>query len=1542
MKHACATHTAAAFLLLLLFNQLMSQITLNMSTDVLVFADKDSSHALNNVKEMADSGTIESLVNFIDYRNIEEHVRVLSSYSRFTGYPGCTKAAKYIAEQLESYGLKPFLQNYTIVVPFDEGATLTTIEENPLKINIFPMLPNLACPPATPALEGRLIYGGKGSLKDLMGLPLNDSVVMLEFNSGYSWLNAAQFGAKAFLFIEPTSTTSYEADSKRINIPVNIPRFYVLRKDAERLLQRLNDGDSEELRVHIRSQIRWETREAQNVVTLIKGQINETIAIFSFYDAFSVVPSIAHDADAAAGVATWLEIARYFSLNKPLRNVMLVSFSGHFQTLAGGIAFVDEYIFGEKLNSELGYYSYGKTIKIALGLDISTDSPSACLAWGTSQGNSLIKIGRVGYAYIREIIKPVFYESAPSLQLSRDEQLTKELQQPIYEGSLVYYLNTILANKNGYKYMIGDRITQIGDSQPLYPLAVTPYMRLESQLIVQAGGIGLTIHTSRANRLHWGLPIGSLNNFNLKNLRPQAEFSLCLAYLYVWLAPEIFNRYVNMPGWTKWDGTGLGWPRFEGKVLTFNTSLGKYVEVPDALIMFHSLRSPDFEIVLKSNKEGSYRAIGFQTAVFGTATENIPYHALAFVVNETTGNVEYAPDSGVFGAAYSQSFIYWLRGVSKEVEELSIPLFKCGLIALHGLIDPSLMSIKTSFKVRVNDVFSHAELMSFSESGVFNDCYSLGTQAKISNGIPVSEISSIILPIFVPPDTHSEILLYIGPTLVGILNNGSNGLTVKSGQTIHVFAPLKIASDVLLLNDKRLNTLHTYGIYSGMNMSEIRQLQASQYLKMATIALLNRDYERCVHYSYKSWNYVIESYLEVKNMFIDTINSIAFISLLTLLFSILLERLVFSSTGLKRAFVIISIFAFITILCSRLHPGYYLASNMGLVLLALSSIFMLLPAIMLLFSMASHQLFLIKEEYRGIEAPPIDKLSAFLLSLFYGVANMRKRKFRSTLTLSSVIAIAFAITLLTGINSYSWANVIPENLEHGYVPYEGYMLRTTEWSFATQVPQGLSNTLLRYLEYQFPRSIIAPRVLSPIMLNPPYYSLILLDGLPRDIAKAPIRGVMGLSVMEPKLIKDWNNSIIAGRWFGNDEGFECLVSSDIAMNAEIRIGQNISWADKDFLVVGIFDPAKVGRDIDGEPITPRDFGEISRTTTRVLPRVPHLENGFIIVPWKTLLRMGGEIMSIAVKTDDVSTETAISLAFETGAHVYAVTILEGRAVVLKYSKTNVIITSGFDYLLIPLIIGALIIANTMLGSVYERRKDIFTFSVVGLSLTQIFSMFLAEAIVYGGIGTFLGYLLAMIVANVSKNFQIIILFNFTSGYVILALSTVILTMLAAMSLPFLSVAQIATPSLERKWKVSRPKGDYWDIRFPLLIGEDEFSAFLVFVKEYLENQSGDVLSLYNLKSTEISNVRLQDGSQELALHAIMDLLPPELGVSQEILVAGTWDPQRSRYSLHVVTKRLSGTHDDWVRRNTVILNILRKRFLLWKGLTTDEKSRFKR
>ena len=69
-------------------------------------------------------------------------------------------------------------------------------------------------------------------------------------------------------------------------------------------------------------------------------------------------------------------------------------------------------------------------------------------------------------------------------------------------------------------------------------------------------------------------------------------------------------------------------------------------------------------------------------------------------------------------------------------------------------------------------------------------------------------------------------------------------------------------------------------------------------------------------------------------------------------------------------------------------------------------------------------------------------------------------------------------------------------------------------------------------------------------------------------------------------------------------------------------------------------------------------------------------------------------------------------------------------------------------LFIPLVIAALIIFNTMLNSVAERKGEIHVYASLGLAPMHVGALFLAEAATYGLMGSVFGYIVGQGAATV--------------------------------------------------------------------------------------------------------------------------------------------------------------------------------------------------
>lgn len=173
------------------------------------------------------------------------------------------------------------------------------------------------------------------------------SIILTDFNSSTKWINATMIGAKAVIFIEPETTIRGEAENKFLTVPANIPRFWISKEDANRLMKMLgpDGGANTKITAKLSGTVTWENETGHNVRGFLEGSEpelqNELVVIQSYYDSMSVVPQSAPGADTTAGIATMLELARLFSKPefRPGRSILFLATDGHFQGLAGMRAF---------------------------------------------------------------------------------------------------------------------------------------------------------------------------------------------------------------------------------------------------------------------------------------------------------------------------------------------------------------------------------------------------------------------------------------------------------------------------------------------------------------------------------------------------------------------------------------------------------------------------------------------------------------------------------------------------------------------------------------------------------------------------------------------------------------------------------------------------------------------------------------------------------------------------------------------------------------------------------------------------------------------------------------------------------------------------------------------------------------------------------------------------------------------------------------------------------------------------------------------------
>ncbi|MEM4297683.1 MAG: M28 family peptidase, partial [Nitrososphaerota archaeon] len=231
-------------------------------------------------------------------------------------------------------------------MPFDEGSFIELeLGGEKVKFDAFAVWPNGPHPSMTrrEGVSGHLIYVGRGELEDFDGKDVVGSVVLMDYSSGSNWLNAAKLGARAVIFIEPPTVPHYlDSLKKFIDAPLNFPRLYVTGDTGEKLKEAADKGAS----VTIFVRMRYIETTAYNVVGSLNGtnSADPTTMIFTArFDSWSAVPALSPGAMEAIPPALLLELARYYSENKPNGTAWFLFFSGHWQGLTGPRNFVDNF-----------------------------------------------------------------------------------------------------------------------------------------------------------------------------------------------------------------------------------------------------------------------------------------------------------------------------------------------------------------------------------------------------------------------------------------------------------------------------------------------------------------------------------------------------------------------------------------------------------------------------------------------------------------------------------------------------------------------------------------------------------------------------------------------------------------------------------------------------------------------------------------------------------------------------------------------------------------------------------------------------------------------------------------------------------------------------------------------------------------------------------------------------------------------------------------------------------------------------------------------
>ena len=1480
------------------------------------------------VPETIPDSDVRSIVADVQRVNLKNHIANLSSHpSRVTGYEGADSAANYIEKQLSLIGLTDVRrETFNVTVPIDKGANLKIKNRN---LKLFSLWPNGVRTSTLPAegLRGHLIDVGKGTLAELDGKQIKDCIALMKFGSGNNYVQVRALGAQAIIFYDAGNVTRGESAEKFLQVPVDIPRFWIGTSEADFLFKELSESLENVL---ISATMEWEQVEGHNIIAVLPGQDTEmprgqrqqtqkwneqVIVVQAHYDAISVVPALAPGAESASGIAALLESARLLKEYGTHYTIIFLATSGHFEGLSG----INDFIYRHARNSE-----YFKNridpeqlidFRLFIGLDLhSQNSNLAGFTMGT------------------------FYNS----NWGNNDYL-KNLMAP-YSNHFSNYISEVFPNSERY-------IDAVAPLKRVWKNYMPIRLALDSEAVVFVGKEAMSLVTPNQLRTRIDTPKDIIDFVNFDGLKHQTE-SIVAILIKAASDADFFNdTKLSLRDW----GHSL-----EGDIYWFDRDINFAVPkapVPKALVTY--LQPGPNSIA------GVRTLITTQTASSGDSIGHFKFDIMrnrfanriqAFELDDR-GRIISAPDLGEEGdKTYPgmQSYGWW------ENNMLQV-LFKCQALSFLEVVDPRYLSAMDQINILgSNDApprsfgFSYIENQSTRANQVVQAgvVYSEpGVPVKVLAGEGAFGGENALGGVrFMLTNADSDFLENppIAEEVDMSLIERAQGRGFDPAQNIIFNSSLQAARDIWTIDEARIKQLARHGIV----VEELQAMheQARKALIDAKIYLEESNYTAYQQAVRRALGVEARIYPEIKSTANDTVRAVIFYFALILPFSFFCERFFFGYAEIQKQLAAFSgIFFGIFLILRWLHPAFKLSSSPYIIFLAFVILTLGISVTFIIISRFKEMLQKRKGISTGIHETDVGRVSAGFAAIMLGISNLSKRRLRTALTAITLTLLTFTVSSFTSVKSSLDFYRLPRDTKP---QYEGALVRDRAW-------RGMQESTLDYVRSAFAdHAVVVPRAwyLSPIESEKAFIDLY----VPQNKKQSFVHGIVGFHHNE-SLVTPINSCLKVGRFFHPDERNVVLLPDKLADLLEISVDQvgtvHVKIFEDLYRVVGLIDSKKLAKltDLDGELLTPvdtvKDAGLIAREATedpRTKANAP-LENfnhllpeNTLFLPYQQVVDMDGQIRSIAVATP-TQTESEFISAIESFMTRVAMTLFVSQDdKVVVYSSIGSTEISGAGQLVIPVLIAALIVLNTMTGAVYERSREISVYSVVGLAPSHIGMLFIAESTVFATFGAVAGYLLGQISYLFIIYFELFngLTLNYSSLSAVWATLIVIATVYISTLYPARLAANMAVPDVTRQWSFPKPNGDTWRFDFPFTVAGKEVQLMYVYLKT--------VFSAYGEGSAEdfiARDIQLDADRNEAGQYFILSmrswLAPYDLGISQDVSLTALPTGEHNIYKIEVKIDRLSGDTASWQRMNRNFLNVLRKRFLVWRTLPDSIRFSYK-
>jgi len=692
---------------------------------------------------------------------------------------------------------------------------------------------------------------------------------------------------------------------------------------------------------------------------------------------------------------------------------------------------------------------------------------------------------------------------------------------------------------------------------------------------------------------------------------------------------------------------------------------------------------------------------------------------------------------------------------------------------------------------------------------------------------------------------------------------------------------------------------------------------------------------------------VYQAVLDTAN---DVVRGAVLMLLLLVPFSVVMERLVVAATRIVQQIVAaIIIFAIMTAILWKVHPAFKISAQPLTVIMAFGIIFMSLLVIVLVLRKFESELVKLRSGRAESSSAKTSRLGVLTTAVRLSIANMRRRKLRTVLTGLTVVLITFGLLCFVSTSQYRGYRQYGLDQKAGFT---GVLIRqASARPLPPETLDAIRNCLVGVCE-----GIEREDVVARMWWSVPRTQWRLNAVNPKTGKHVEFSSALGLDNAEPDVS---GVRQILPQWHGSAVG--CAMAKKAADELGVGPGDSVLVAGQALKLLDVFDSDQFdlkARDLDGRPLAPLDYttmtndqlsrSRVTRAGSTSLQEVAAAEEaGPAVVdqqlratPGQSVLILPREMLedqrdctlqSVAIHADDANQARA---AAELLADRFAFSVVYGaEGEPLHVLASTPLLPSVPQSLLIPLIIAASIIFNTMLSSIAERRREVYIYTSLGLAPIHVAFLFLTEAMVYGLMGSVFGYVVGQAAAAALDALGWLggMTLNYSGSHAIMIIFMVLGVVMIAALIPAYLAGQMAAPSNERTWSVPKPVGEIIRDTLPFTVNAKTANGVAAYLLEYLDaHAEGSIGHFSTDKLTTFG--KSVEGLDAMGIEGTVWLAPYDLGVRQEVRLTIEPAEQDDVYAIRIELRRASGSVRAWHRLNRVFLGDLRRQLLGWRRL----------